>query len=135
RALLDEEPRQVAADVAEPLDGDAQAVEPELALTHGLLDAVERTARRRLEPAERAADVERLAGDDPEHRVALVHRVGVEDPGHHRRVGADVRCRDVLLRADLVDDLAREAAGHPLELAGRELLRVDADAALGAAER
>ncbi len=50
-------------------------------------------------------------------------------------VGADVRRRDVLLRADLVDDLARVAAGHPLELAARHLLRVADDAALRAAER
>ena len=78
---------------------------------------------------------ERLAGDDAEHRVALVHRVGVEDPGHDARVGADVGCRDVLLGADLVDDLGGVPAGHPLELAARHLLRVADDAALGAAER
>ena len=67
--------------------------------------------------------------------MTLVHRVRVEDPGHHARVGADVRRRDVLLRADLVDDLAREAAGHALELAPRKLLRIADDAALRAAER
>ena len=52
-----------------------------------------------------------------------------------RAVGADVGRGDVLLRADLVDDLARVAARHPLELGARELLRVDDDAALRAAER
>src|ERR687896_405214 len=80
------------------------------------LDVVERAARRRLLAAERAADRERLARDDPEHRVALVHRVGVEDPGHDAAVGADVRRRDVPLRPDVVDDLARVAPSHVLEL-------------------
>ena len=96
---------------------------------------VERAARRRLLASERTADRERLAGHDAEHRVALVHRVGVEDPGHHARVGADVGGRDVLLRADLVDDLAREAAGHPLELPPRKPLRIADDATLRAPER
>jgi hypothetical protein len=116
RALLGEELGEEAADVAEALDGDPQVHHPQLPLPNRLLDAIEGTVRSRLQPAERAADVERLAGDDAEHRVALVHRVGVEDPRHHRRVGADVGRRDVLLRADLVDDLARVAARHPLQL-------------------
>ena len=135
RAFLGEELGQEAADVAEALHGDGQVRQLQLLLPHRFLDAVERAARGRLEPPERAADVERLAGDDAEHRVALVHRVGVEDPGHHRAVGADVGRRDVLLGPDLVDDLRREAAGHALELAARELLRIADDAALGAAER
>src|SRR6185437_7835004 len=102
------------------------------ALRDGVADAVEAPARGRLLAAERAADRERLAGDDAEHRVALVHRIRVEDPRHHRAVGADVRRGDVLLRPDLVDDLARVAARHALELAAREALRVDDDAALRA---
>ena len=100
-----------------------------------LLQAEEDAAPGRLVAAERAADRERLAGDDAEHRVALVHRVRVEDPRHHRRARADVGRRDVLLRPDLVDDLGRVAARHPLELADRERLRVADDAALRAAER
>ena len=124
RAVLGEELREVAADVAEALDRDARAVHRDRLLAQRLAEAVERAARGRLLAAERAADLERLAGDDAEHRVALVHRVRVEDPGHHLRVGADVGRRDVLLGADLVDDLARVAARHPLELVAREPLRV-----------
>src|SRR6185295_3437416 len=101
----------------------------------GLLDAVEGAVRRCLQAAERAADVERLTGDDAEHRVALVHRIGVEDPRHYRRVRTDVGRGNVLLRPDLVDDLARVTARHPLQLSLGELLRVDGDAALGAPER
>src|SRR5204862_6825717 len=61
--LLGEEPREETADVAEALDGNGQALETLLLLPHCLLDRVEAATRSRLEPAERAADVERLAGD------------------------------------------------------------------------
>src|SRR2546423_268608 len=98
-------------------------------LRHRVADAEERAARRGLDAPERAADGERLAGHDAEHRVALVHRVGVEDPGHRRAVGADVRRGNVLLGPDLVDDLAREAAGHPLPLVARHLLPIADDSA------
>jgi hypothetical protein len=66
--------------------------------------------------------------------VALLLRVGVHDPGHHLLVGAQVRRRDVAVGADHLDDLGRVAARDALELAGRELARVDAHAALGPAE-
>ncbi len=134
-ALLREHPREPAADGAGTLDGDAQALDLLRLLREHVGQAVEGTARGRLAAAERAADRERLARDDAEHGVALVHRVGVEDPGHHALVGADVGGRDVLLRPDLVDDLARVAARHPLELAAGELLGIDDHAALRAAER
>ncbi len=86
-------------------------------------EAEEDAAAGRLLAAERAADRERLAGHDAQHRVALVHRERVEDPGHHGRARADVGGRDVLLRPDLVDDLGGVAARHPLELAGRHRRR------------
>ena len=136
RARLGREPRERAADVAEPLHRDLEALE--LARRAGAASR----RRQNMTPrpvaslaADRAADRERLAGDDAEHRVALVHRERVEDPRHHLRARADVGRRDVALRADLVDDLGRVAARHALELLGRELLRVADDAALGAAER
>ena len=135
RAFLGEELREEAPDVAEALHGDPRSAIGDVLLADRLADAVERAPRGRLEPAQRAADVERLAGDDAEHRVALVHRVRVEDPGHHGPVGADVGRRDVLLRPDLVDDLRRIAAGQLLELVARELLGVTRDPALRAAER
>ena len=62
-----------------------------------------------------------------------VHRVRVHHPGHDLLVGVHVGRRDVLVRADDDADLAGVAARHALELAARELLRVDPDAALGAA--
>ena len=135
RALLGEEARKVHADVAEALDGNALAGDRRPLLPDGLADDVQRPAGSRLEPPERAADVQRLPGDDAEHRVALVHRVRVEDPRHHRGSRPDVRRGDVLLGPDLVDDLGRVAARELLELDPRELLRVAHDPALRAAER
>src|SRR4029453_6182153 len=71
RALLREELREEAADIAEPLHGYLQVLQPELLLPGRLLDAVERAARGCLEPAEGAADVQRLAGDDARAGGAL----------------------------------------------------------------
>ncbi len=133
-ALLVQEACEIAADVAEALHDHAQALELLVLLAERVGDHVERPAGRRLLAPERAADRERLAGDDAQDGVALVHRVRVEDPGHHARVGADVGRGDVLLGADLVDDLARVTARQALELAARELLGVADHAALGAAE-
>ena len=79
-------------------------------------DRVDAAAGRRLVAALRAAEADRLAGDDARDRVADVHRVGVHHPGHDLGVGVDVRRRDVLLGADEDLDLGGEAAGQALEL-------------------
>src|SRR6266542_2891425 len=133
--LFGEELGQVATDVSEALNGDAEAVEREAQLRHRLEDAVEGAPRGCLLAPERASDHQGLAGDDTEHRMALVHRVRVEDPGHDARVRPHVGRGNIALRSDLVDDLARVAARHPFELEPRKRLRVADDAALGAAER
>jgi hypothetical protein len=135
RALRMEQAREVRADVPEALDGDRVLGDPLALLPGERLDAVERAARRRLRAPERAADRERLTGHDAEDGVALVHRVGVEDPGHDATVRADVGRGDVPLRPDVVDDLARVAPRHALELRVGQGLGVADDAALGAAER
>ena len=90
----------------------------------------------RLVAAERAADRERLAGDDAEHRVALVHRVRVEDPRHHRwrrcrRPGAGMSFSGpISLMISVVKRRVIRSSSR-----AREQLRVADDAALGAAER
>ena len=135
RAFFGGELREERADIAEALHGDPR-VRERLALAAKRRDETEeRAARGRLLTTQRAADRQRLAGDDAEHGVPLVHRVGVEDPRHRRRVRADVRRRNVLLRPDLVDDLGGEAARHALELRARHRLRVADHSALRAAER
>ena len=92
-------------------------------------------AAGRLAAAERAAHLDRLAGDDRRRGVADVHAVGVHDPRHDLVVGVDVGRRHVLLGADRVDDLGDVAARQRFELAARHPRRVADDAALAAAER
>ena len=82
----------------------------------GLDDAEDRAAAVASLRPSRAAEADRLAGDDARDRVARVHRVGVHDPGHDLGVGVHVRRRDVALRADEDLDLGDEAAGQALEL-------------------
>ena len=93
-----------------------------------------RAAGRRLVAALGAAEADRLAGHDAGHRVAGVHRVGVHHPGHDLGVRVDVGGGDVALRTDQDLDLGREAAGQRLDLLQGQLLGIDDDAALAAAE-
>jgi hypothetical protein len=88
----------------------------------------------RLAAAERAADLDRFAGDHLRHREAVVHRVGVHDPGHRPGVGPHIRRRDVPLRTEQRPDLSRVAAGQPLQLADRQAPGGAGDAAFGPAE-
>ena len=127
-------PRHPRTHVAEPLDGEAQAGEVEApALGMGLEHVDHPPPGGRLAPR-RAAEVDRLPGDD-RGRVAVVGRVGVHHPRHRLGVGVHVGRRDVAVRADDVVDAVGEAAGHPLELGRAHRRRVDLDAALGPAER
>ena len=90
----------------------------------------------RLVAEERAADRDRLAGDDLRHGVAHLHRVGVHHPGHRLLVRRHVGRGDVLLRADERRELGGEAArDRAASSRWRELARVAADAALRAAVR
>ena len=75
---------------------------------------------RRLVAEERAAERDRLAGDDLRHRVADLHRVRVHHPGHRLLVRGHVRSGDVLLRADDRQELRGEAARERLQLVRRE---------------
>ena len=92
-------------------------------------------AARRLATAERAAHLDRLAGDDGRDRVAHVHGVGVHHPRHDALVRVHVRRRNVGVGTERVDDAGGVAARESLELAGAHLERVADDAALRTAER
>ena len=134
-SLAVEEPCEIRADVPEPLQGYRVLAQAPSLLRRERLDAVEASPRCRFLAAEGTTHREWLPRHDAEDRVPLVHRVRVEDPCHDTAVGADVRSRNVTLGTDVVDDLARVAPRHALELAGREQLRVAHDSALRAAER
>ena len=99
----------------------------------------EDAAAGRLDPAADAALGDGLAGHAG-HRVdraRIERRVRVVDPRHLPRACPVVGRGDVDAGADevLLDELGRVAARDLLELLHRVLLGVDADAALGAAER
>ncbi|MNV46626.1 hypothetical protein D3C71_1384650 [compost metagenome] len=85
--------------------------------------------------AQRAAQVDRLTGDNAGDGSAVVHGVGIHHPGHHFGVGADVRCRDVFLWPDDKTDFAGVATGQSFQLAFRQFERIDADPPLGATVR
>ena len=122
-----------AAHVAEALHDDLLAPQLLAQALGRLVEHVDDAAPGGLAPARGAAHDDRLAGDDPGHALALGHGVGVHHPGHGLLVGAEVGGGDVEIGADHEDDLGGVAAGEVLPLARRELARVAADAALGAA--
>ena len=64
RPGLVEQPCRRLADVAEALDGDRGARQAEADPARGVLDGVDDALAGRVGPADRAADRERLAGDD-----------------------------------------------------------------------
>ena len=127
--------RRDRPDVAEALDRDGGALDVEAQVLGRFARDDHHAAAGRLAAAERAAHLDRLAGDDRRRRVADVHGVGVHDPRHDLLVGVDVGRRHVLLGADGVDDLGDVAARERLELAARHAGRIADDAALAAAER
>ena len=134
-AALVELGRGDAADVAEALH-DARASGELVAEPPGrLLGDHHDAGAGRLAPEDGAADRDRLARDDLRHGVAALHRVRVHHPRHRLLVGGHVGCGDVGVRADLADELRREAARELLELAQRQRVRVAADTALRAAVR
>src|SRR5262249_46019311 len=138
-ALLRQQARRVAADVAEALDDDVAAVEVEVAVAGPLGDAVDDALAGGLGAAVAAARRDALAGDDAAHGVAIagaddVH-VRVHHPDHGLAVGVHVGRRDVVLGADVGAKRRGEPPRDPLELGLAVLADVDLDAALAAAER
>ncbi len=99
----------------------------------------EEAAARRFAAAVDAALGERLAGDaaDGVELARMERRVGVGNPRHLALAGAVVGRRHVDAGADevLLHQLVRVAPRDALELLDGVLLRIDLDAALGAAVR
>ena len=116
-----------AADVAEALDDAGATGELVAEPPRGLLGDHHDPGAGRLATEDGATDRDRLAGDHLGHRVAPLHRVRVHHPGHGLLVRGHVRRRDVGVRADLADQLRREAARELFELAQRERVRVDSE--------
>ncbi|ETH22313.1 hypothetical protein L564_1785 [Bordetella pertussis CHLA-15] len=134
-AGLMEQARRGAADVAETLHHDAGLGYVEVQVARRLAADHEDAAAGGLDPAQAAAQRDRLAGHHAGGGGAFVHGVRVHHPGHGLGVGVHVRGRDVLGRPDDDADLRGVAARHALELGVRQRARVDPHAALGAAVR
>jgi hypothetical protein len=144
--LLGQELRRVVAHVAEALHDDPLALEPPESRALHVLGVAEEFAQRvlhaapgGLHPAVDAARVDRLAGDAGRGvDVGRVHPpVLVGDPGHLALGGAHVGGGHVLRRVDQValGQFVGEAACDQLEFVLVVFARVDAEPALGAAER
>ena len=133
RAAVGQLVRGDPADVAEALDDAALLGEVPAEPLAGAGDHHHDAGAGRLVAEDGAADRDRLAGDDLGDGVADLHRVRVHHPGHRLLVRRHVGSGDVLLRPDHRQQLRREAARQPLDLAQRHLARVAADAALRAA--
>ena len=130
-----EQLRADAAHVAEALHGDPRLMRRAAKVLECRGRADRHAATGGLDAAQRTADLDRLAGDRGGRGVTQVHRERVHDPGHRLTVGVHVGRRNVAVASDQDRDLGRESPRHVLELVERQLVRVDDDAALRAAER
>ena len=126
RAELGREPREGAPTLPKPCTATLKALERPSPSARSARRAEHDAAAGRLAATQRAADRERLAGDDAGHGVAVVHGVRVDDPGHHLRARAHVGRRDVRLRADIVHDLVVKRRVIRSSSLGRDRLRVAA---------
>jgi hypothetical protein len=124
-----------ATHVAEALHHHARLGHVDAQVARGFATDHEHAAAGGLDTAQAAAQRDRLAGHDAGGGRAFVHGVRVHHPGHGLGVGVHVRGGNVLGRADDDADFRGVAARHALEFGLRQLARVDADAALGAAVR
>jgi hypothetical protein len=128
----------VLTDVAEALhgDGDVPTLRGERAteVVEQRLERDDRAASGRDRAAERAAELDGLAGDDA-RLVAVDARVRVEEVRHRRRVRPHVGRGDVGARTDRGTDRLDVAPGDELALARAQRARIDRDPALRAAER
>ena len=107
------------ADVAEALDRDARLAQVHADALADRLGDVDDAQAGRLAAPRRAAEHDRLAGDDLEDRVAHHLRVRVHEPRHLALAGAHVRRRDVAVGPDDGDQLGGVAAREALELGRR----------------
>src|SRR5690606_18086567 len=129
-----EQARGGAAHVAEALDGDACALDVDAGFARRLAGRHVHAAAGGFDAPPAAAQRARLAGHHAGGGGAFVHGIGVHHPGHDLAVGVHVRRGDVLVGPDDVMDFAGVAARDAFQFALGVLARVDADAALGAAE-
>jgi len=99
------------------------------------VNRIDQSAASRFLPTERASQHDRFAGHDFGNCVADLLTVGVHQPGHHLFIRAQVRCRDIPIRANHIDDLHGIPTSQPLQFGPRQHGRIDPDATFRSAER
>ena len=119
-----------SADVAEALDGAALAGEGRSQPLAAALDHHHDAGARGLVAKKRAAQRDRLAGDDLGDGVTDLHRIGVHHPSHRLLIRGHVRRGYVLLGPQHRQELGGEATRERLQLVRGELARTTTDAAL-----
>ena len=122
----------VLAGIAETLDRDAQLpVEAEIPgqVAHQIVAA----ARRRVAAAERAAQRDRLAGDDGRRGLADDLGIFVGHPAHDHGVGVDVGRGNVAVGADDARERLHVGARQALQLGLGQRARIDLHRPLAAA--
>jgi hypothetical protein len=132
RALRDQLLRRDPTDVPEALHDATLLGEVPAEPLAGTFDHHHDARAGRLVPEERAAERDRLAGDDLRHGITDLHRVRVHDPRHGLLVRGHVWSRDVFLRPDHTTQLARVPPRQALQLAQGEVTRIAAHAPLRA---
>jgi hypothetical protein len=132
---IGEQSRGGRANLAESLDGHGRAGERNTEVRECRVGREEHAATGGVAAAERAAERDRLAGDNRWYRTLRVHRVRVEDPGHNLLVRADIRRGNVGVGAKDSDQAGRVPPRDAFQFAHRQRARIAEHAALGAAER
>ena len=133
--MVGQEPRGVAADIAEALDRRRCPTEFNAQARRRFADAHHDAAGSGALPSRRAAQFRGFASDHAGQMIVLVHDVGVHHPAHHLGACVHVRCRHVPVGAKQVDHLGHVAPGDTLAFTDRERTRIDHDATLGSAHR
>ena len=128
-----EQPSQVAAHISESLNDDACPFQRDAEVARVFLHHVHDAPAGRFLAPQRATQGHRFPGHN-RGAVALAARVFIENPGHHLRIGVHIGSGNIPVGAEHDRDPLREPASQALELELRELLGIDRDATLRAAE-
>src|SRR5882724_10121238 len=127
RSVSRNQPGNVRPGVAEPMHCDASTLQWQVLNPACFAHGVETTARSGLVTTLRAAEGDRLAGDDPEFSVSAHHGNGVHDPGHCLLVRINIRRGNIAIGTNDGSNLKGVATSESLEFTLRQALRIADD--------
>ena len=117
-------------DVSEPLDHHRCVLKSEPFLPECFKRDVDHSLSRGFFTSQAASDGKGFAGDGARDGKSDLLAVGVHEPRHDLWGGADVRRRNVLVRADQRKDFRGVPSGEPFKLGVGQRMGIDRDAAL-----